>query len=400
MKANTTRFEKAQSLVIVAALMLVFLGLLAIAIDVGNVYINRRAAQNAADAGALAGANILCATGDVGLAEITAEDYAENRNRAVTSVAVADLGNATVTVNTNIPVNMTFARFFGRNTIDTPAVAAAGCFPPGAGTGVLPIAWSCRYPIGQSSGECEMEYEDSRGPDDDECTLAGNDPMYIIVDTETIEDEILCQTPPNSNLPLGALDCDNDNDGEDDIYLISGGNRSWLFLADPKADYNAQIPGAGAAAIKDWVQNGFPYDVFVHTWFAGQTGAIASIYKAVETYQLDKVVVMPVFDQYCPDPPVVGDPYGPCASLVHPDDEVVKSSPHDYFHVISFALFHVTCVCDTGNCKNKCEGYQAANFPKNQKTIEGCFVEGYVPGLRRGTGSPWNAGAYTIYLSR
>jgi hypothetical protein len=221
--------------------------------------------------------------------------------------------------------------------------------------------------------------------------------MYIIADTETIEDEILCMDPPNSGTPLGAVDCDVDNDGDDDLEIISGGNRAWLFLADPKADYNATIPGAGANALKDWVKNGFPYDVFVHTWFAGQTGAIASVYKTVKEYQLNKLVIMPVFDEYCPDPPEPDDPYGPCADLVHTEDEVVHSSPHDYFHVISFALFHVTCVDDGG--MGKCPGHVAAGM-KNMMTIEGCFVEGYVPGLRRGTGSPWNAGAYTIYLSR
>ncbi|MFO3797605.1 MAG: pilus assembly protein TadG-related protein, partial [Anaerolineales bacterium] len=50
------QFEKSQALLLIALAMLALLGLTAIAIDGGNVYRDRRHAQNAADTAALAAA--------------------------------------------------------------------------------------------------------------------------------------------------------------------------------------------------------------------------------------------------------------------------------------------------------------------------------------------------------
>jgi uncharacterized membrane protein len=50
------KMEKAQSMLLIAVAMLALLGLTAIAIDGGNVYRDRRQAQNAADNAALAAA--------------------------------------------------------------------------------------------------------------------------------------------------------------------------------------------------------------------------------------------------------------------------------------------------------------------------------------------------------
>ena len=52
--------EKGQSLVMVALLFMAFAAILALVLDGGNAYAARRQAQNAADAGALAGATYMC----------------------------------------------------------------------------------------------------------------------------------------------------------------------------------------------------------------------------------------------------------------------------------------------------------------------------------------------------
>ena len=50
--------EQGVTAVIVTILLIVFLGVAALAIDIGHLYVVRNELQNAADAGALAGAKI------------------------------------------------------------------------------------------------------------------------------------------------------------------------------------------------------------------------------------------------------------------------------------------------------------------------------------------------------
>ena len=52
-----------------------------------------------------------------------------------------------------------------------------------------------------------------------------------------------------------------DDDGINDIQLLSGGNRSWLDL-----------DGGGGGGLADWIEDGFNEVIEPHTWFQGQTG--------------------------------------------------------------------------------------------------------------------------------
>ena len=79
MSSLAGRTRNGQTMVQVAVLMLVFLALLVIAIDMGHIFTERRRMQNAADAGALAGAWEVC-FGDPDRAELTAREYAIDRN--------------------------------------------------------------------------------------------------------------------------------------------------------------------------------------------------------------------------------------------------------------------------------------------------------------------------------
>lgn len=234
----------------------------------------------------------------------------------------------------------------------------------------------------------------------DECTL--EDPMYIIADSTTIDVETLCQDPPNSGQPAGAVDCDLDGNGENDITLLSGGNRSWLDLDGG---------GGGGAELKDWITGGYIDDIYPHTWVAAQSGVNGSVYDTVHDEILNKDVIMPVFDQFCPD----GNPLYNCPGLVHPnaesdeDDVIVGNEPHDYFHLISFAYWRTTCI-EAGshkNCpgRNKLDDILAAAGWSNGNiqslmTMEGCFKEGFVPGVKGGGGGIPYAGLWTIYLTK
>ena len=182
-------------LVLVAVALMGMLAILALVLDGGNTYAKRREAQNAADAGALAGAATLC-RGTAGEAIAAANDYAVNRNSA-TSAAVSVTGSE-VTVDTSIPFDTFFLSILGRPQITAEATATAGCFSPGSGIGILPIAWSCSPPefppVGPLDPACAILFEDENDGDDD-CTW-GVDPMYIIVDSTDIENDLVCEDPP------------------------------------------------------------------------------------------------------------------------------------------------------------------------------------------------------------
>ena len=64
--------ERGQTLVIIALFMVAVVGMAALVLDGGHAYAQRRRMQNAADAGALAGARELAGGGSEVQAEITA----------------------------------------------------------------------------------------------------------------------------------------------------------------------------------------------------------------------------------------------------------------------------------------------------------------------------------------
>lgn len=398
MKVKIINLEKGQSLVVVTLLLMVFFGMLALVLDGGYSYFMRRNAQNAADAGALAATDIWCETEDWDAAYNEGKYYAEDLNGADDEESIiTPAGEKKVRVETNITFDTFFGRLLGRDQITAVASATAGCYPLGSGLGVLPIAWSCRPPIGENpTADCEMRWK----LEGDDCAPE-SDNMYVIMDSATIEDDTLCQEPINCiedgvACTIDGVDCDIDNESppDNDLEPLSGGNRAWL-------DLNGDGDGGGAANLKSWVEFGFPEDVDVHYWFAGQTGVIASVYGIVDQTQKDNDVIIPVFDQYCPDgaPNSVNPSFGACPNLVHPGEDttiISQGNSTDYFHVISFAVFHITCVDAQG--AGPCPGKIALDLAPEVKTIEGCFIKDYVPGGGGGPNTnPW-VGAWVVYL--
>jgi hypothetical protein len=356
-----------QSMVVVALMMFVFIAMLALTLDGGYTYLQRRAAQTAADAGALAGARELCLTGDTVLATDTALDYAINRNRALSAnVSIID---GEVEVTTYIGFTTAFGQLLGQPSIVAPALAAATCFAPSAAQGILPVAWNCSPPIG--------------GSDSEDCQIIYNK-LYVIMDSKGSDEDFYCQDPPNSGLPADTLDCDYDDDGLND--LLAGGDRSWLDLDGG---------GGGSSELVDWINGGFVGEVFYHTWFGGQTGVANDVFQAAAG-RVGDYVLFPVFDQFCDG----GPPESFCPAYYHVQDTTVLSggSATLYYHVITFALFYITCV--DAPPYGPCPGHDAAGLPGNVKTIEGYFVQGYVPGIKGKPSDGVDAGAYTLYLTR
>jgi uncharacterized membrane protein len=80
---NEDTRERGQSMVIMAVGILALLALTALIIDGGSVYLNRRRAQTAADAAAMAGAHKLCIDhGSLGEVQAAANEFAVTENGA------------------------------------------------------------------------------------------------------------------------------------------------------------------------------------------------------------------------------------------------------------------------------------------------------------------------------
>ena len=358
---NTKRIynEKGQSLVVVAILMIVFIGLLALVLDGGFGYYQRRIAQNAADAGALAAASAICRGADPNQAANTAA----NANDAILE-SLSIIGEREVEVVTRIEFNTFFGSIYiplvpGENNMTARATAAAGCYAPGRGVGVIPVAWSCQQPLQgeySESDDCVIQYQIG-----DQCTW-GEDPMYIIIDNKNECDPddpdpkpncqnvtpITCQYPLNSGEPVGAVDCDIDNNNINDVSLFDRSSMSWLDL---DGSGGADGGKGGAADLKAWIAGEF-VEVYPHYWVPRKAGVDGSVYDTVYDKVLDQYVTIPVYDSICPEGVPENFEGGHCNLQIHTEDTIIGDKSVDYYHIISFSLFHPTCV---DSASHKCE---------------------------------------------
>jgi hypothetical protein len=387
-----SKHARGQSLVIFALALFGMLALLALVLDGGLMYSHRRTAQTAADAAALAGATELCLTEDASEAYLAATSYATRNDATMTSFTY-DLENRQVWVNTNITFDTFFAHLLNQPQIPVPAEASAGCANPGIGQGLLPVAWSCRWSIeGGGGGGDPACIDQTLTVEEVDYRLAHPLPglnvypeLYILMDSEDLDEDILCQ-------PDGPVLCDLDGDGEDD--LLAGGDRSWMDLDGG---------GGGSSELSDWVLNGYTPEIEVHTWIGGQTGVTNSVFQAVDDRRrTNPIVAVPVFDQYCQDYPFTTPE---CQPFIHADDNIIESggASTTYYHVIAFAAFYITCVDAPGvpgghGCPGHNRAVSLGSIRNNDKTIEGYFLRGYIPGLSGDGGA--ETGVYNILLRR
>ena len=167
---RSTPHERGNSLFLVVASLFVLLGISALAIDLGALYVTRNEAQRAADSGALAGAKTFIESGFISgsVPQWTAEALAraeamtvakENLVRGdpalvLDSDVTFDFGepsNPKITVRVqrlrerNNAVPTFFAKVVGITEVDIGAVATAEAYTPSGGGGV-PIGTSCIKP--------------------------------------------------------------------------------------------------------------------------------------------------------------------------------------------------------------------------------------------------------------
>jgi hypothetical protein len=405
MNHSKRRIESGQILVIFSVAIIAFIAILALVLDGGLSLANRRGAQNAADAGALAGARVYCTTENISSATVAAQDYAINRNEADQATVTFDTTNKIVTVVASINADTSFAHLIGFNAVTSEAVAQAGCVSPGLGEGVLPVAFSCLPPLGNSdSDDCQMEfitYDELQNYIANPYPATQPPPiypeLYIIMEDDKDQDDH-CAPPWGS----GFINCDLDNDGDPDIALDGG--RSWLDLNGGSG---------GASELSGWITNGYPFDLQIHTWVPDQSGVANSIFQAVGG-RVGDIVALPIIDLLCEGPPQTN-----CSSLVHPNGfstasdviTVGTGASQTYYHITGFAAFYISCVKAPGVSLpgwvkgGDCPGHKYAKdvgaIDKNEKSIEGYFIQGFIPGFSGGAlGEGVDTGIYVLLLTK
>lgn len=394
--------------------VLVIIMMAALLIDGGFLLVDRRAAQNAADAGALAGARVYC-TGDDTTANrqnalTTAANYAKadlllsfSESEIVEPLVVIDetrlgdeeddlsgLVRGEIVVTAGISQDSFFAKVFSQDLLEVSATAAAGCFPYQPSI-VLPVAWSCRAPAaGSVSEDCDyirLDWDDVESiaemylttfplpkgtdPTKEQAASISNalfasysDHIYIVMDSAKV-----CGVD---------LICDFSDDGIDRYQLNSGGNRGWLNLTGDSS---------GTANLNDWIENGLDIYLKPHTWLSATDGDRTAVYTSLKT-RVDEVVWIPVFNVLCPDLP---SNMPACLEAAHSSvapgvplepgqqDIVITGNPTTpVFHVVAFAPFFVTCV--HSGPSDTCPGFTLAQtvnptIKANTNTLEGYFVD-------------------------
>jgi len=415
------KFEKGQVLPMVVVSFIVIIGMVALITDGGAIMSNRRIAQAAADAGALAGAQRACL--GYNDAKAVAEYYATVNNNATT--ALATVSNRQVTVNTTVEHPSFFARIFGDPTLEASAEAIAGCYSV-KGKGVVPLAWHC-FPndgVGPFNDEygCEMQTLswESIGPlvdpnwdppSEKVSTLSiidydGNSVVYKKSGT-SIVDNATGKIPPDQiyiifdsdKLCVSEIDCDLDNDGKNDLQI--GGDRSWLYLT------------ASTSNIAQWITDNGAHPNFTldaHKWLTGKSGTEADIpIKMVDQHWPGQVVLVPVYNEICMHDPSITPA---CVAAAHGSPWPVYGGADDfseiknqvpYYHIVAFAPFYISCVSKQGDCPGYIYADKIINGNKlkdNEKVIEGYFLSDVDVSLELTDLCSYNLGNCNLSLSK
>ena len=404
-KVINKKLQRGQVIPIVVLMMFAIIGMVALIVDGGTVMANKRVAQAAADSAALAGANASCnSTGADPLA--VASNYAiANGATTVDAQYVDGLVSVTVTITND----SSFSRIFNQENLDSVAEASAGCFAP-KGNALMPIAWSCRPPVGggvfDEGKGCQVMGLDWAGllqplveGEVSSISIPGNDgffvmdgsnivnpytgdpptQIYIIMDEISTNKETLCKEDLNYWDPLyaSAIQCDLDGDGKMDIE--GAGNRGWL-------DLNGG--GGGANEIRGWIRYGFDSIISPHTWLSGQPGQQNNNFRAMMDYRVGDVVLIPIYNALCDDKHPLSN--AACMAAAHASPfpaepasgDTAVSDKKPMFHIITFAPFYITCAQTKQS--EYCPGYELAqeinpslklNGNNSIPSIEGFFLE-------------------------
>jgi hypothetical protein len=143
------RSDAGQAIVLTTLCMTILLGAVALAVDVGSWYVEHRKAQAAADAAALAGAQLLPQSTAMAVSE--AQTYADSNGGGVDADGITLKSgfatNDTISVKIARPAPGFFSRLFSVDSVTVHATAAARAAIPGQARWAAPIVVNKLHPL-------------------------------------------------------------------------------------------------------------------------------------------------------------------------------------------------------------------------------------------------------------
>jgi len=266
--------DRGQALVQTAVTVIVLLLIIGLAIDFGIALSFRREMQNAADAGALAGAHELC-FGARWSATGTAAAYAI-ANGATDPVAVEirnsggaqDASGHVVWVRAEQQVDTLLLGLIGINNLPVRATATAACGVSNTACGLWPLTFS------------EEAWNRNCG-------------RVLYVWNDTKDDGTVDST---KSINCSKVNCDFDNDGINDV--VTGAGRGWVDFSDTQ---DALYPdacvqsGCGAAEMSCLVKNTSRERTVLPACLPGVGGVRQSVVMDARA-QAGRQVKLPVFE--------------------------------------------------------------------------------------------------------
>ncbi len=291
---NLLRDEEGQALIQVTIAFLVLLGLISLAIDVGHVYAERRRMQNAADAGALAGARQLCMLQGADKARAEAARYLRENGVAAADIIPADIqvAGSVVNVTARQTADTFLAGFVGFDTVDVGATASAACGAAKSACGLWPVAfsepiWEELYDEGAGCGKEIIVWNDDKLP---ECKINGKTHANI----------------------CNCYDCDVNNDGIDEYAVASGDGRAWLDfsgLSEPPFTDPNEKSGCGASELGNQIRTGSGARIQLPTCISGTSGIKAGVKDDIDSRSGDHVNIALYDSLGCPSSNCSGESY-------------------------------------------------------------------------------------------
>ena len=338
--------QRAQTMVLVALMLTVLLGFLALALDGGNAYLQRRRMQNAADAGALAGAKALCEGSGWAIAANTAQDYCVNRNGAE-SCTVTQPAEKVVQVVASINTPTWFARVLGINNIPVSAQAQASCSPPAGSGNLLPLA--VMLPGNATFIPC-----DAASTCDPKC------PYYQLWNKESADTKKLCSSTPAPPTPYPQ--CSNDSGA---FGFIDWQPRSAVCPCGNGSQ------GLGCEILHPECAP----PIVAGNWY---------------TFPEPGAELNPVIDElmtYC------------CQHVTVPIvDQMTYQGNNTTYHVVGFGEFVLTGICK-GNKAYGCPGLPPPDCGNQDQMVRAYFVK-WLTGPPASTSGGNDYGVYVVHLLR
>ncbi len=282
--------EDGQAIIQVTISLVVLLGFLALAIDVGRVYAERRNMQNAADAGALAGARELCLGQEFPAAEAKAKEImiangvAESAIRA--GVDITPDGSPPNIINTRArhpSLDPILGQLVEWGVIDVAATASAACGAATTGCGLWPVAFS--------KGIWDV-FSDEEGAVTETRKIA-------IWNDENKNSDRQCAIDGVTHTNLcDCYECPKDTNGADKFLFVSTDGRAWLDFSSAVAPYTDVCAGGGygAAELKCQLERDTAARIQLPQCIAGTSGNKAGVGKIINDYRIGDIIKIPLYD--------------------------------------------------------------------------------------------------------